>query len=112
MTVIKNFTLPPDPFGVVKGQIIKFRNYSVSYQYFYFLHADKGTINMKHIKCDFPMKACVSPSGWTLGVGSEGQNSTFSQLGHDAYQIKGNQQCSSLVANILLADSYPSPHLT
>ena len=35
MTVIKKFTLPPDPFGVVKGQIIKFRNYSVSYQYFY-----------------------------------------------------------------------------
>ena len=29
-----------------------------------------------------------------------GQNSTFSEHGHVAYQIKGNHKCSNLVANI------------
>ena len=33
------------------------------------LHADSGTINMKHIKCDFRWKALVSPSDfiWDFG---------------------------------------------
>ena len=47
---------------------------------------------------------------WTKGVESKGQNSTFSEHGHLAYQIKGNHECSSIVANILLADPYkPTP---
>ena len=29
-----------------------------------------------------------------------GRNSTFSEHGHVAYQIKGNHECSNLVANI------------
>ena len=33
-----------------------------------------------------------------------GQNSTFSEQGHVAYQYKGNRECSNMVANILLAD--------
>ena len=40
----------------------------------------------------------------TLGMGSIGQNSTFSEHGHVAYQIKGNHECSIMVANILPAD--------
>ena len=68
------------------------------------LHADRGTINMKHIKCDFRSKAWVRPFEWTYGVGSKGQYSTFSEHGHVAYQIKGNQKCSNMVANILPAD--------
>ena len=36
----------------------------------------------------------------TLGVGSIGQKSIF-QHGHVAYQIKGNDKCSNLQANIL-----------
>ena len=43
----------------------------------------------------------------TLGMGSKGQNSTFAEYGHVAYQIKWNQICSNLVANILLADPTP-----
>ena len=44
----------------------------------------------------------------TLGMGSIGQNSAFSERGHVAYQIKENQECTKMVANILPADSYPS----
>ena len=44
----------------------------------------------------------------TLGVGSKGQNSTFSEYGHVAYQIKGSDGYSSMVT-ILLADPPPPP---
>ena len=37
-------------------------------------------------------------------MGSNGQNSTLSEHGYVAYQIKENQECSNMVANIL-----PSP---
>ena len=37
-------------------------------------------------------------------MGSKGQNSTLSEHGYVAYQIKENQECSNMVANIL-----PSP---
>ena len=40
----------------------------------------------------------------TLGVGSKGQNSTFSEQSHVAYQIKMNHKCSIMVANSLPAD--------
>ena len=37
-------------------------------------------------------------------MGSKGQIATFSEHCHVAYQIKGNQVCSNMVANILPAD--------
>ena len=40
----------------------------------------------------------------TLGLGTKGQNSTFSEHGHVAYKIKGNQECSNMVASILPTD--------
>ena len=42
-----------------------------------------------------------------LGIGSVGQNSTFSEQCNVAYQIKENQECSKLVANILPVDPLP-----
>ena len=42
-----------------------------------------------------------------LGGGSKGQNSTLSEQGHVAYQIKENHKCSNIVANVLPADPYP-----
>ena len=42
--------------------------------------------------------------GVVLGMGLVGQNSTFSEHGHVAYQIKQNHECSNMVANILSAD--------
>ena len=78
----------PDPEGGVKGHVFKFCNNSVSCQYFKELsHADRGTINTKHIKRDFRSKACVSPLRTSV-VGSKGKNSTFSKHGHVAYKIK------------------------
>ena len=45
----------------------------------------------------------------TLGMGSVGQNSTYSEYGHVAYQMKQNKECSKMVANILPADPLPHP---
>ena len=54
---------------------------------------------MKHIKWDFRLNAWVWPPGCIRG-----QKSTFSEYGHVAYQIKGNDACSDMVANILHAE--------
>ena len=40
------------------------------------------------------------PSPLPGPLGSKGQNSTFSEHGHVAYQIKGDHECSDIVANI------------
>ena len=34
-------------------------------------------------------------------LGSKGENSTFSKHSHVAYQIKGNDKCNTMQANIL-----------
>ena len=47
--------------------------------------------------------ACILPHHHPLD-GVKGQNSTFSEHGHVAYQIKENQECNNMVANILPAD--------
>ena len=53
--------------------------------------------------------ACRGPPPLTLRLGSKGQNSTLSEHGHVAYQIKGNHECSDMVADILPVDP-PLPH--
>ena len=51
---------------------------------------------MKHIKCDFWIQS-LGP--WVyLGGGTEAK--TFSEYGQNVYQIKGNDSCSKIVANI------------
>ena len=50
---------------------------------------------MIHIKPDFTSKAWVWPPGWTKGVGSKGQNSTFLDHGHVTYQMKGFTNAST-----------------
>ena len=50
----------------------------------------------------------ADPTPLILGLGSKGQNSTLSENGHVAYQIKGNHECSNIVANILPADPTPT----
>ena len=52
---------------------------------------------MKHIKQDFRSKAWVD----LIRGGVKAQNSTISEYGHVAYQIKGNNTCSNMVASIL-----------
>ena len=73
-------------------------------------HADRGTINMKHIKHDFRSKACVLPLWVNLVVGVKRSKFNFSEHGHVAYQIKENHECSNIVANILPADPPPPPY--
>ena len=58
---------------------------------------------MKHIKWDFTWKAWVD-----LGVGAEAKFN-FSEYGHAAYQIKGNDACVNMVAKILPTDPIPGP---
>ena len=71
--------------------------------------ADRGTINMKHIKRDFGSKTCARPPEWTKVMGSKCQNSIFLEHGHVAYQIKGNHGCSNMVENILARNVLPPP---
>ena len=49
----------------------------------------------------YPLPPTPSPVLW---LGSEGQNSIFSEHSHVTYQIKEKQECTNMVANILLAD--------
>ena len=58
---------------------------------------------MKHIKWDFSLKAWVQ-SPWVEGW-DRGQNQTFSEYGHVPYQIKADDTCSNMVANILPRDT-------
>ena len=60
-----NFIPPPDLLGGVKSQIIKFCNNSFINIFIEISHADRGTIDMKHIKRDSSLKAWVRPPGWT-----------------------------------------------
>ena len=53
---------------------------------------------MPHIGCKYFARRSLSP---TLEMGSIGQNSTFSEHGHVAYQLNGITKCSLMVANIL-----------
>ena len=43
---------------------------------------------------------------WEWG---RGQKSTFSEYGHVEYQIKGNDACINMIANILLIDPLTRP---
>ena len=42
-------------------------------------------------------------------LGSRDQNATFSEHGHVAYQIKWNNECSTMLANVLLAEAPTLP---
>ena len=50
----------------------------------------------------------LCPTPW-VDLGGGGPNSTFSEHGHVAYQIKGNHDCNNMAANILQADHHPPP---
>ena len=45
----------------------------------------------------------------TLGMGSKGQTSFFSEYGHVAYYIKGNDECSNIQARILSLHTPSTP---
>ena len=55
------------------------------------------------------MVANIMPTDPPHPGGQKVKNSTFSEHGHIAYNIKGNHKCSNMVANILPAAPHPSP---
>ena len=57
---------------------------------------------MKHIKQDFSLKAWVKSPAVDLGVGPR---SLIFFGGHVAYQIKADDACSNMVAQILPTDT-------
>ena len=63
----------------------------------------KGIRNAEKLSQTFFLQTAPS---LTLGLGSKGQISTFSEHGHVANQMKGNHECSNMVANILPADPH------
>ena len=48
------------------------------------------------------------PLGWTYGW-DRGQNQSFLEYGHVAYQIKADDACTNMVANILPTDTTLTP---
>ena len=62
---------------------------------------------MKHIKRDFSLKAWVRSLGVDLGVGSR-PKLNFLKYGRVAYQMKANDTCSNMVANVLPTDTPPT----
>ena len=61
-----NFTpTTPDPLDWIKGQIFEFCNKWKSFINIFTenSHADRSTIDMKHIKYDFSLKIWVDPNG-------------------------------------------------
>ena len=71
-------------------------------------HADRGTINMNHVKRNFWSKACVPPPDGLRWWGQKFKIQPFSEHSHVAYLIKGNHECNSKVASILPADPTPT----
>ena len=59
---------------------------------------------MQHMVAYFLPADPPPPPPPALGMGSVGQNLTFSENSHVAYQIKENHECSNMVANILPSD--------
>ena len=66
----------------------------------------KGIMNAEHGSKYFTRRS--PPPQRPNGMGSIGQNSTFLQHGPVAYQVKGNHECSNMVAKNLPVNS-PMP---
>ena len=98
-------TFLPRPLTLKAASKVKYFNFAITKSVvdFFFTeitHAMRGTIDMKHIKGEFSSKP--------LGVGWRPKFNFFSKYGHFAFQIKGNDLCSSMVANTLPVE-HPRP---
>ena len=71
-----------------------------------FLHDGIAAIDMKNIKRDLSLKAWKLAPGVDLGGGPRPKLNFFSEYGHAAYQIKADDVCSNMVANILPLDTH------
>ena len=103
MTVSKFYPFPSTP---TKGSKVNCLNFAVTKavvkSFAEILHAGKTAIDMKHIKQDLNLKAWVRAPGGFSGW-SRGQ--FFPLYVHVAYQIKADNVCSNMAANILPTDT-------
>ena len=80
------------PWGGAKSQISFYFNYKVNFKYFQPKFVCLLTNERyKHIRQGFHSDTWVMPQGWDFGV-LEGSKIIFSEYGHVAYQIKGDDQ--------------------
>ena len=108
MTAIEILPHHPDPWGGVKGQIIKFHNNSASCQYLYWNLCRQRNNKYETYQTWFSIKG-LCPTPWVdLGGRVKCSKLNFSEHGHVAYQITENTECNSMVANILPAVPYPN----
>ena len=88
--------LPGAAVGVKKSKFI------------FFFKTWSYCISKENYECSNMIANILPAFPLILGIGSMGQYClSFSEHGHDAYQIKGITKCSSMVENILPADPHP-----
>ena len=98
----KYFTCRTPPTSWVRSKFNFFQNMIM-------LHISqmKSKMQQNGSKCFVcrPPPPWTWPSPSTNGVGSKGQNSSFTEHGHVLYQVKLNHECRNIMANILPADA-------
>ena len=95
-------TVPDPGFGAKRLKFNFFRTWSCCI-------LNKGNHETQQ-HCSNILHADPLPPSSDRGKGSTGQNSTLSEQCHVAYQIKGNHECSNMIADIFPADpSTPPP---
>ena len=100
---IRLFTLFAKGVKGVKGQILNFVIMKAVVNIFADIsHAGRAAIDTKRIKGDFSLNVWVRSPRVDLGGRTEAKNNRF---GHVAYQIKADDACSKMVANILHTDT-------
>ena len=93
-----------------KGSKVKYFNFAITKAivsiFAEVLHAGRAAIDMKHIKLDFSLKAWVRVRWGDLGGRAKAKIKLFQNMvDHVAYQNKADNAGSSMVANILPADT-------
>ena len=92
-----------------KGSKVKYLNFAITKAinniFAEILHTGRAAIDMKHIKRDSSLKAWVRAYWEDLGGGAEVKIKFFSEYGHVAYQIQGDDASNNMVANILPTDT-------
>ena len=93
-----------------KGSKVKYFNFAINkaiVNIFFaeILHVGRASLDMKHIKRYFSLKAWVRAPGVDFGGGAEAKIKLFQNICHVAYQIKADDFCINMVANILPTDT-------
>ena len=95
------------------GSKVKYLNFAITVSVVNILteilHADRGTIDMEHIRLDFSFKSWIRIPGWTCGLG-RGQT-FFSEYGYVVYQIKGNELYNNILSNIFTKQTPSTPEM-